>query len=928
MLTEDHKLAKVFSITKPVLILLIIAITILLSVFITSLYFSYQEQESKTISNSRDQFKNLFSSSIDSNSLYIEAILASVAKIELLQQLYSSGDRDGLFIAAQNLNTTFNKNLKITHFYFHDAKGVNFLRVHHPTRFGDTINRTTMERAKKTKKSASGVELGPLGTLTLRVVHPWVVRNRLIGFIEMGQEIDILLSRLQKSTKTHLFSLIEKSYLDQKSWITGMKMLNRTPKWDLLHRYVLSGSENIEQVPNNIYSILKAVDIDLEGRSLSIYKQDHNQHYFTSPITDIKGETVGLIIGIRDESVLHAATKSHLITVVLTCIVVGSALMLFFYIFLKRVENNLQQTHNNLERVSRRNSLFLESAGDGIYGIDEHGVTTFINHLGAKLTGWNPDEIVGKHQHDMMHHTKVDGSNYPREQCPVYATVKDGKVYQSNDEIFWRKDGSSFHVEYVSTPIIEEEKIVGAVVVFSDISKRKLAEQTNQRLLAMQGVLNVIYQISFENISIVKQLDSALEAIMSIPWLFIQSQGAIFLTSEQKPDELKMVVQKGLHDTLLTSCASINFGHCICGRAAQNREIVHAECIDERHDITFDGIKPHGHYAVPLISGQKLLGVLTLYLAEGHQQNSEETNLLLSVGNSLASMIDRHRGEAKLRNMNHELEKRVQDRTIELEEYVKNLKQAQEYLIQSERMAALGGLVAGVAHEIKTPVGTGYTSSAHLQTETKKFKEKFESGGLRIKDLETYLEEVDISTKLTMSNLKRAAELVQSFKSVAVDQTSQERRKFNLKTYIDEVILSLRPKLKQTKHTITVICPDDLKLNSYPGALSQILTNLVVNSLIYGFEGIESGEIVIKSSAEDGMVSLLYSDNGVGMNEKTIKQIYEPFFTTKRNFGGSGLGMHIVFNLVTQRLNGTIICESAPNNGTTFTIKFPKKSKH
>jgi signal transduction histidine kinase len=276
--------------------------------------------------------------------------------------------------------------------------------------------------------------------------------------------------------------------------------------------------------------------------------------------------------------------------------------------------------------------------------------------------------------------------------------------------------------------------------------------------------------------------------------------------------------------------------------------------------------------------------------------------------------------------MNHELEKRVQDRTIELEEYVENLKQAQDYLIQSERMAALGGLVAGVAHEIKTPVGTGYTSSAHLQTETVKFKKKFASGGLKIKDLEAYLEEVDISTQLTMSNLKRAGELVQSFKSVAVDQTSQERRKYNLKKYIDEVILSLRPKLKHTQHIITVTCPDNIKLNSYPGALSQILTNLVVNSLIYGFEGIECGEIAIQSSVDDGMVSLLYSDNGVGMKKKTVRQIYEPFFTIKRNFGGSGLGMHIVFNLITQRLNGTIVCESTPKKGTTFKIRFPEKS--
>jgi signal transduction histidine kinase len=188
------------------------------------------------------------------------------------------------------------------------------------------------------------------------------------------------------------------------------------------------------------------------------------------------------------------------------------------------------------------------------------------------------------------------------------------------------------------------------------------------------------------------------------------------------------------------------------------------------------------------------------------------------------------------------------------------------------------------------------------------------------------LEDVDTSTALTIANLDRAAELITSFKDVAVDQTSQEQRKFNLKDYIDETLLSLQPKLKKTNHNVKNICPVDIKLNNYPGALSQILTNLIMNTLIYGFDGIESGEIIIGGSLENGMVSLTYSDNGVGMKKKTAKQIYEPFFTTKRNFGGSGLGMHIVFNLVTQRLNGTIDCDSAPGKGTKFTIQFQAKA--
>ncbi|MBF0195002.1 MAG: PAS domain S-box protein [Magnetococcales bacterium] len=576
-----------------------------------------------------------------------------------------------------------------------------------------------------------------------------------------------------------------------------------------------------------------------------------------------------------------------------------------------------------LLKISNQNKMLLECAGEGIFGLDKNGLSTFINPAACEMIGWTQDELLGKPQHDLIHHTKEDGSQYHHKDCYISAVLKDGESRHVDDEIFWRKDGTSFPVEYLSTPIIEDDKIVGAVVVFGDITDRKLSGRRTKRLFAFQEVLNTIHQISFKDIPLEKQLYSALEAILTIPWLFIQNKGAIFLTNDNNKKELKMTSQIGLNNALISSCTTVPFGSCICGRAAQAKIIVHADCIDSRHEITFDGIQPHGHYAVPILLGQKLLGVLTLYLNEGHKQNSEEINLLLSIGNSLSSMIERKKGEENLININQELEKRVNQRTLELQNYVKNLKLAQEQLIQSERMAALGGLVAGVAHEIKTPVGTSYTSSSYLKTQTANFKEKFTNGGLLVTDLKEYLEEVEISTNLISSNLDRAGKLVENFKEIAVDQTSQERRTFNLKDYINEIIFSLSPRFKNSKHIIHMECPDNIFLDSYPGALSQILTNLIINSLIYGFDGIESGKIEVSGSVSGKNVSIIYSDNGVGMRKKTVKQIYEPFFTTKRNFGGSGLGMNIVFNIVTQRLSGTISCDSALGKGTKFYILFP-----
>ncbi len=290
----------------------------------------------------------------------------------------------------------------------------------------------------------------------------------------------------------------------------------------------------------------------------------------------------------------------------------------------------------------------------------------------------------------------------------------------------------------------------------------------------------------------------------------------------------------------------------------------------------------------------------------------------------------RKRAEEKIRQLNDELERRVEKRTAQLNETNLALKQSletvnktQDRLVQTEKMASLGSLVAGVAHEINTPVGIGVTASSLLEEKTRQINSLHASGKMKRSDLEKYLKSANDASASILSNLNQAADLIRSFKQVAVDQSNEERRSFRVKEYINNVLLSLRPKLKKTEHHVQVECPENLKINSYPGAFSQIVTNLVVNSLLHGFSGIDRGEIQIKFSKTDADYLLTYSDNGVGMDANTCRNIFDPFFTTKRASGGTGLGMHIVFNLVTQTLNGKINCKSEPGKGTFYAINIP-----
>lgn len=248
---------------------------------------------------------------------------------------------------------------------------------------------------------------------------------------------------------------------------------------------------------------------------------------------------------------------------------------------------------------------------------------------------------------------------------------------------------------------------------------------------------------------------------------------------------------------------------------------------------------------------------------------------------------------------------------------------AQKELLGAEKLAALGGMVAGIAHEVSTPIGIGVTAASFLQEQTREFGERYASGQMRRSDMEAYLRAASETSGSLALNLQRAAGLVQSFKQVAVDQSSDEWRRFKLKEYIDEILDSLRPRLKRTEHVIDVSCPDELELDSYPGAFSQILTNLIINSLIHGFENLATGRIEIVACRAGNELLLDYRDNGCGMNAEQVKRVFEPFFTTRRGRGGSGLGMHIVHNLVARKLHGRIECHSTPGAGVQFLIALP-----
>lgn len=439
--------------------------------------------------------------------------------------------------------------------------------------------------------------------------------------------------------------------------------------------------------------------------------------------------------------------------------------------FYKLVKTEEGGNFESIDKIllERQGELTRSSVSEGIFGVDVHGAITSFNAAAEKMTGYGSQMVLGKPHHLFFSKPQAGEAPGVSANCSIFASMDSGEVHRSQDEFFWRQDGSRFPVQIVSAPIIEDGTVVGAVILFKDIT-----------------------------------------------------------------DELRI------------------------------------------------------------------------------QQ-------------------DKEKAEQELRELAETLEERVQHRTAELHtanldlmDTLNKLQQAQSQLVQAEKMAALGGLVAGVAHEINTPVGIAYTASTHLEKETLKVLASYHDGGMKRRDLEEYLSTCQESTKLLQSNLNRAGELIRSFKQVASDQSGEVKRKFHLREYLGEVVLSLGPILKKTKHTIAIECDKAIELDSYPGAFSQILTNLITNSVNHAFNDEDSGNISIVISLEGNTLLFHYIDDGNGITAEDIKHIFDPFFTTNREKGGSGLGLHIIFNVITQKLNGTIACHSEPGQGTTFTIKIPQ----
>ncbi len=535
------------------------------------------------------------------------------------------------------------------------------------------------------------------------------------------------------------------------------------------------------------------------------------------------------------------------------------------------VERDISE-RRKAEAEIRFRAALLDNATDAIHALELDGRIIYVNETVVRTTGYSREELLGMRVSDLdsSHDAELSAKRLDKLSAEGSGRFRILRV---------RKDGTSFPVEaYARVAELEGRKFI--IAVDRDITERERAEADLRESFEIQRALNKILQHALSPQPIKKKLEDHLATLLSLPWLSIEPKGAIFLTSGTT---LVLTAQRGLAPELLSACARLPFGKCLCGRAAQTGEVVTASCLNPDHEISVSGLAPHGHYCAPISADGKVLGVLNLYLTEGTRVTGKRLDFLRAATDILAGDILRAKTE--------------------------------EQLTQSQKMDAVGHLAGGVAHDFNNILSAimGFSSFLHASIPPEDPKRA---------DVEEILKAGE-----------RAAELTRHLLAFSRKQ-AVETEALDLDLVVTETVKMMRRMIPEGINLETALNSAPARVTGNRGQLEQVLVNLAVNARDAmpggGTLAFESSLVELEAGRTappqhlppGGYVRLTVSDTGGGIPDDIAPHIFEPFFTTKEPGKGTGLGLSTVYGIVRQN-GGDITVHSEQGAGTVFSIYFP-----
>ncbi|MBI5209680.1 MAG: PAS domain S-box protein [Elusimicrobia bacterium] len=584
------------------------------------------------------------------------------------------------------------------------------------------------------------------------------------------------------------------------------------------------------------------------------------------------------VIAVSTEALIMAAlhpfdlgpfTKGAVDTLLL-----GAVLGSYLFVTLRRESARREKAEQDSEAAESRFRALVEQSLVGI-AIVQDGRLAYANPRLSEMFGYPRDEVLSKGVLDLV---VEEDRPLVAEQIRLRLSGKAPTVHYEFRGL--RKDGSTIHVELFGSATWHDGRpaVIGSLL---DISGRVHAEREKDRSADIQAALNSLLATSLSTANLAGTLERCLGLLLSIPWLSVESRGAIFL-AEEDGKSLRMVAQKGLSEAVLSRCAKVPVGECLCGLAARTGLLVHRAELDEGHSVSYGDIAPHGHYCVPIKLRGKVLGVVNLYLAPGHANDPKEASFLEAASQVLASIIEHQQLDASLQ--------------------------------QSQKMEAVGQLSGGVAHDFNNLL-TSILGCSEFLIDALPAEDARREDALEIK-----------------KTAERAADLTRQLLAFSRRQTLMPKD-IDLNALVADSLKLLRRLIGENIDIRSDRGEGRLVAHADQGQILQVLMNLAVNArdampgggkltITTGSLAGEEASALAAASLPARQVYLSVSDTGVGMDEDTRSRIFEPFFTTKERGKGTGLGLAVVFGIVKQS-GGMIHLRTAPGKGSTFTVLLP-----
>ncbi|MBF0402149.1 MAG: EAL domain-containing protein [Magnetococcales bacterium] len=638
-----------FSIRRPMMLPLFGTLACLLVFFAFSSRWLADNIETYILEQETQNIARQLQEEIAEQALFFQHQMARMTHSLPLRSALLAGDRESLLREGLPILKSLQEN-HVTHLSFHRPDRVNLLRVHNPDLFNDPINRLTLLQAERSKSFAFGAEIGRTGTLALRGVLPWWNGPTLIGYLEIGKEIEHFVAELQLSFGHTLYTFLQRTALNPTQWRETSRHFGTTLDWNTFPDLVFVGPQE-SHYPESLRAYLASSQWrnDATQPTLSAPFGTKGERFFTIPVHDINNTVVCQIVGMAALSQYQTLMHRYILIVGGVASTLILLLGLVFNRLLARREHNIRTTAQALQQSDKRltdnqellNSI-LKSLEEGILVLDGNKKVRFANDRFIALWQLQGGTELLQESSQLLAQMQSRLIN-PAAFLAQIQRFRPGS--HGNQGTLRCQDGRV--LEYQAFPIPCAQEPCNQVWVFRDTTHRAAMEQREERAIQSRIAITALLETGMAPLSLEHQLNAALEIILAVPWLSLEYKGSIFLL-EEDGEQLIMATQRGMPSELLAQCAQVPVGYCLCGRAAQRRALLFTPHINDEHEHVTPDMRPHGHYCVPILLRERLLGVLNLYVPDGHVRNPDEESFLTTLSYTLANLIERRAAEQNL----------------------------------------------------------------------------------------------------------------------------------------------------------------------------------------------------------------------------------------------------------------------------------------